>query len=318
MRARSIAVASLMIITLPASVLAAEAYQPPVNEYGQPDLQGVWSLRSLTPLERPDSLKNLVISAEEAEAYIQSIHAIIFDDLSDPDSELQNVSELTQIRGELRSSAIYDPPDGRMPFTELGLKIEEQSRQRDLTLFDHPEQRLLDERCLGSLVFPPFRPFVSDIPRRIVQTEDYVLIYSEDPSGARIIHLTEDRLSNINPSFAGYSTGTWQEDTLIIETSGFRADEPARLVFGRSLLVGAQSKVIERLSLISAEEILYQFSVEDPNFYTMTWRGEFIFQRDINVSYEYSCHEGNYSMPGILRGGQMEQARIAAESAVAN
>lgn len=297
---------------------STEVYDPPRTEFGYPDFQGSWVARSLTPLERPDALPGLVVSAAEADRYIDGFKQIVFAGVVDPDILLENISHLNRIGGELRSSAIIDPADGRIPFTELGLDLAGQAGRRDLTLFDHPEQRPLDERCLGSIGLPPFRPFIFGIPRKIVQTSDYVLIYTEDPSVPRIIRLTEDRLPNIPASFSGYSTGVWEGDALVIETDNFRDDELARLVVGRSVLIGSQTRVLERLTPTSEEEILYEFSVEDPRFYSQLWRGEFTFELEADVIYEYSCHEGNYSMPAILRGGQMEQARLAAASDVDN
>lgn len=297
---------------------STEVYDPPRTEFGHPDIQGSWVARSLTPLERPDALPELVVSAAEADRYIDGFKQVVFSGVVDPDILLEDISHLNRIDGELRSSAIIDPADGRIPFTQLGLDLAGQASRREQSLFDHPEQRPLDERCLGSLGLPPFRPFIVGIPRKIVQTSDYVLIYSEDPSVPRIIRLTEERLQNIPASFSGYSTGAWEGDTLIIETDNFRDDEIARLVVGRSVLIGSQSRVVERLRRISADEILYGFSVEDPGFYRQAWRGEFTFELEADVIYEYSCHEGNYSMPAILRGGQMEQARLAAASDVDN
>ena len=66
------------------------------------------------------------------------------------------------------------------------------------------------------------------------------------------------------------------------------------------------------------EELLYQFTVEDPTFYTEPWSGEFSFYWFDGNTYEFSCHEGNYALPGKLRGGQMEVARLAAEKSKSN
>jgi hypothetical protein len=80
----------------------------------------------------------------------------------------------------------------------------------------------------------------------------------------------------------------------------------------------SSSKVVERFTRLSDEQLLYQFTMEDPELYTQPWNGEFSLNKTTNATYEYSCHEGNYSLPGILIGGRMEQERIAAESAVSN
>jgi hypothetical protein len=69
--------------------------------------------------------------------------------------------------------------------------------------------------------------------------------------------------------------------------------------------------VTERFTRIDPGELLYQFSVEDPVHYTKTWSGEYAFKPQKGVLYEYACHEGNYSVPGILRGARLKEASAA-------
>jgi hypothetical protein len=141
-----------LFLTTTLSAQSVEVYDPPRTEYDHPDLQGSWSSRSITPLERPTSLPNLIITTEEAEAYAEVFVQFAFNDFADPDTFIQNITNMNEIYGELRSSAIINPENGRIPFSEIGLQVVAQVRQRDLTLFDHPEQRPLDERCLGSVL----------------------------------------------------------------------------------------------------------------------------------------------------------------------
>ena len=144
------------------------------------------------------------------------------------------------------------------------------------------------------------------------------MIYTEDATGVRIIKLNDSNLPQALRSIGGNSIGHWEGNTLSIETSHFSNDHPDRQNAGRLVLIGANSRVIERFTRVSETELLYQYTVEDPTFYTEPWSGEFSFLWLDDNAYEWACHEGNYSLPGILRGGQLEAARLAAEKSNSN
>jgi hypothetical protein len=57
--------------------------------------------------------------------------------------------------------------------------------------------------------------------------------------------------------------------------------------------------------------LFYQFTIDDGELYTHSWGGEYSFQSHDGPIYEFACHEGNYSLPNILRGGQAEAARMS-------
>jgi hypothetical protein len=60
--------------------------------------------------------------------------------------------------------------------------------------------------------------------------------------------------------------------------------------------------------------LFYQFTVDDDDIYTRPWTGEFSFRRHDGPIYEFACHEANYSLPNILRGGQAEAARAVEQN----
>ena len=151
------------------------------------------------------------------------------------------------------------------------------------------------------------------LPRQIVQTRDHVIISSEDSAGVRVIHLGGERPPDVMRSVGGYSVGRWENDTLVVETTHLRADDPARSGTSRPLLFSPRTRIIERFTRVSPTELFYRFTVEDDELYTRPWTGEFSMTRHDGPIYEYACHEGNYSLPNILRGGQAEAARLAAE-----
>ena len=76
-------------------------------------------------------------------------------------------------------------------------------------------------------------------------------------------------------------------------------------------MLSRRSKITERFTRISPTELFYQFTIDDDELYTQPWTGEFSMTRHDGRIYEYACHEGNYSLPNILRGGQAEAARVA-------
>jgi len=82
-------------------------------------------------------------------------------------------------------------------------------------------------------------------------------------------------------------------------------------VLGRPLLISRDSAITERFTRVSDRELFYRFTVEDDHLYTQPWTGEFSMNRHDGPIYEYACHEGNYSLANILRGGQAEAARRA-------
>lgn len=302
-----------LLILLPTTAIPQTTYQAPKTEHNHPDLQGTWHSGSFTFLERPGFFSSLVVTEEQAQEFAQ-VMLNRMADFGDPDTVLQGVSDLSTVRGERRSSVIVNPENGKIPFSEEGLALAEWDDDRVANEFDGPEGRNRDERCIGSLGIPPFRPFFVDIPRAILQTEDYVMIYTEDPVGSRIITLDGAHHVTYPRSYKGKSLGRWEEETLVIETSHFRAEDPALLAVGTTLLVGEDTTIEERLTRIAENELLYEFTVSDPNYYTEDWSGEYSFQRGDDHTYEYSCHEGNYSMAGILLGGRMEQEREAANT----
>ena len=107
----------------------------------------------------------------------------------------------------------------------------------------------------------------------------------------------------------GNSSGRWEGDTLVVETHGFvpgDAYKPASPIY-----VSENARVTERFTRISPTEILYQYTVEDPDAFSQTWRGEQLFYTTKNQVLETACHEGNYSLPGILAGGREMDRRKA-------
>jgi hypothetical protein len=62
-------------------------------------------------------------------------------------------------------------------------------------------------------------------------------------------------------------------------------------------------------SRVGADEILYRFTVEDMLLYTQAWTAETVMKRSVDRMFDYACHEGNYGLTNILRGGRAMDRR---------
>lgn len=295
------------------AVLAQQGspYRVPRTEHGQPDFQGIWATDFLTMLERLPGVDGLVATPEQADKLVAAIRGKM-SPLVDPDVFVHDLNQLVRVRGEYRTSIIVDPPDGRLPYTKAGLALVAKITDRNERQFDNPEERPSSERCLENLGYPPIRTVPVFLPRQIVQTADYVVISNEDVAGPRLIRLKDGSLPDSIRTIGGHSVGHWEGDTLVVHTTNLRTDDPARNVAGRPLLLGPDTRITEWFTRVSDRELAYRYTVEDSTLYTRPWTGEFSMTRyDVQI-FEYGCHEGNYSLPNGLRGGQAEAARAAA------
>ena len=224
-----------------------------------------------------------------------------------------------QIDGEWRTSIITDPPNGRQPpRTEAArARVAERAafaRPNSGTAwwmiengldapgpYDDPEIRPLAERCLlgfGSTAGPPMLPVLYNNLKRIIQTDDYVMILVEMVHDARIVRMNQEHAPPGIRNWLGDSVGHWEGDTLVIDTTNFN-DTPALRGATRDL------HVVERFTRLDADTLLYQFTVEDPNVWTAPWSGEYVWPASDTRVYEYACHEANYSFQGILGGARI-------------
>ncbi len=308
--------ALLIALALPAS-LCAQAQTPrsdlhqeaPRTASGRPDFQGVWGWAFLTGMERPHGFKNLVVTPEQAPALVKEIIAH-YPVVIDPEFQLQGVRALSVVGGAMRSSLVVTPSDGQLPFTEAALAAMKRVDDRENPGFDDPEERSTSDRCLAGMGQPPIRTLPGFIPLQIVQTKNDLVVMVEDVQGFRDIHLDgAPPPRDVMRTFDGWSAGRWDGDTLVVETTHLRADDPTREYIGRSIMVSPQSRVVERLTFVSRDEILYQFTVEDPALYTQPWLAEFVMHRSDKRTYEYACHEGNYGLVNILKAGRVQDGK---------
>ena len=315
MRIGLIAVMVAMSALTSPVALAQGAYAPPRTPDGRPDFGGVWSTTFMTSLSRPGFHKTLVISEEEARKGVE-IFGSGAPDLVDPDFHTHRTTMAAKVRGEYRSSLLVLPENGQMPLTEKAKKLAEHLEWMDTEAHDNPEERPTFDRCLAGSGQPPIRPFTQVLVNLFVQTPDALVIMTEDVAGFRVVHLDGAAPPPaVLAAHGGWSSGRWEGDTLVVETTNTRADDPTRPVFGGTILMEPDSKLVERFTRVGPTELAYQFTVEDPDLYTAPWLAEYSFTMDGTAFYEFACHEANYSMTNILLGGRVADAREAARPA---
>lgn len=311
----------LMLIA--SAVVHAETWQAPSLSWGDPDLQGTWTNATITGLERPGYLKTLVVPPDVARV-VENRTEAFYDSLDDiPEGELpagQDVggyntfwmdpgSRLAVVKGEIRSSLIVHPADGQLPYSPAGRRQLQQALQRITTPPDDPEQRLLGGRCIvgfGSTGGPPMLPVLYNNHYQIVQSPGYVVILVEMNHDARIIRLDGKRLPANVHRWLGDSIGHWDGPTLVVETTNFHPGQSFRASLRHQLYMSAHAKVTERFTRVGPREILYEFSVDDPDVFSQVWKGEMPLLAAEGQIYEYACHEGNYSLPSILSAARQE------------
>lgn len=310
--------ASLLFSTVfAASLCSAESYRPARLEDGRVDLQGVWNLSNLTPLERLPGFDSLVISREQASAIDERIYGMRKSQPTGAAAEVFDEQRMVEpIDGEWHSSVIVEPTDGRIPANAAFQEEAAAFRARTATSGDGPEERPPPERCLSS---PASTPPMLSVPtlnlHQIVQTPDAVLIQSEWNRDARIVRMNARHNPAALASWLGDSVGWWDGDTLLVETRHFAAASRLRYTAGIYFLVSPATVVTERFTRTAEDELRYEFTVADPTWYTTTWKGRNRLRRSSEPIFEFACHEGNYAIRFVLQG---MRAREAGESPPVN
>ena len=315
-------VAVVLVAPLPAAAQSDGGSTPRVTADGQPDISGIFTFRTLTPLQRPEALAEQEnLTAEEAATFEASERTRLNRDLFDPESGAPSAGYQSRSEGgvlsynefwyergieltkDKRTSLVVDPPDGRIPFTT---EFAEANRVRRLNLrngfADHYTDRSLTDRCLmGSNAGPPMRPGSYNNNVLIMQAPGYVTILNEHIHNTRIIPVDGQQHNDV-PQWSGSSRGHWEGETLVVETKNFLRETN----FAGS---SKDTLLVERFRRVDGDTLIYEFTIEDPNNYTRPWTAVIPFRRTDGPLYEYACHEGNYGLTGILAGARNLQTQ---------
>lgn len=322
----------------PAAAQRASAYKPPRTADGRPSFEGAWTNATLTSLQRSSRYKSLVIPDDQIEA-ITNAHPQVVRQRSDDNLGQQTKFDgrdlqggrgynafwidpgmtFARIRGTYRTSFIVDPADGQIPFKDrraAASRVEEDEeseenenqnpRRAARGNFDGPEARPLGERCFltSGSGGPPMMTYLYNNNYEIAQTADHLAIRVEMNNYTRIVRIGGQHVPSSLRPLHGDSIGWWDGDALVVETTNF-SPHHAR----SRISLTETGKVIERFTREADNQIVYEFTVEDPQRYTQPWRGEMSFMKTDGRVYEYACHEGNYALPGILAGAREQERR---------
>ena len=295
---------------------SAKNWTPPRTPDGQPDLQGIWSNATVTPLERPAELAGKpVLSEREAAQYAKEV--VERTNVDRRDAILGTEADVaraynnfwydrgTKTVGSRRTSLIVDPPDGRVP----ALTPEAQKRLADRDArrarpAEGPEDRSLSERCLvWQTAGPPMLPSGYNNNYQIVQNANYVMIFNEMIHDPRIIPLDgRPHLPQNIRLWMGDSRGHWEGDTLVVDTTNF-TDKTAFRGASQNL------HLVERFKRVDPNTLVYSFTVDDPSAFARPWTAEITSTKSEGRIFEYACHEGNYGLEGMLRGARADDQK---------
>jgi hypothetical protein len=326
--------------------------------WGEPDLQGIWTDETDTPLQRPAKYADQEFFTEAQRAELDAQRAALAgkDKRAERGTELDVTGSYNDVfisrkHTGARTSRIVDPPDGRIPPpTPEAQKISTMDREFRLALMqateacktkyrtcsggkydptpsprraelppryntnarmnrhDSPEDAILSERCLtGGLPGIGGNSF-----RRIVQTPGGISIFYDVGQGQgwqrNIVVDGSPHLPVSIRQWYGDSRGHWEGNTLVIDVTNFSP---------KTDFQGSRENLhlVERLTRSGPTSIEYVVTVEDPTVWTRPWTVTQVFTRQSDqenrIYYEPRCNEGNYGLPGLLRGARMQEAAFA-------
>ena len=318
----TLALAALVAVGAPA--LAQAAYVPPRTADGHPDLQGIWTNASLTTLERGGQFTTVELTPEQA-AQIEKGRAAASAAANAPTNTSEGAprasgniggynafwgdpgTRLGVVNGKARAAWISEPKDGRIPYSDAGRQAFEVGHNRANTDFNGPEGRTPADRCIvgfGSTGAPPMMNVLYNNHYQIVQTPTHVVIMAEMNHDARVIPIGKPHGPPLLANWMGDSVAWWDGDALVVETVAVNPQNVLRPTGQASFYLGEHPRITERFTRVGAEEILYQFSIDEPQAFRTSWRGEMPLRAAPGPIYEYACHEGNYALPDMLRGAR--------------
>jgi hypothetical protein len=298
---------------------AAKNLSLPRSSDGHPDLQGIWSFATLTPIERPAELAGKAsLTDQEAADYAKLKIERDNRDRRDGGTAADVSRAYNDLfydfgnRATNQTSLIIDPADGKFPpLTPDGERRAAARVRANSRPPSGPEDRPLWERCiLGFNSGPPMLPSGYNNNVDIIQTLDTVAMMTEMIHDVRVVPL-DGRPHGQTRQWAGDSRGRWEGNTLVVDSINFTSQGTGTL--GLRVATDENLHLTERFMLRDANTLIYEFTVEDPTVWTGPWTASVPMTRSNAAIYEYACHEGNYGMTGILSGARADEK--AAEEA---
>jgi hypothetical protein len=330
--------------------------------WGEPDLQGIWTEETDTPLQRPAKYadQEFFTATQRAELDKQRAELVGKDRRPERGTELDVGGSYNQLfiprkHTGARTSMIVDPPNGRIPpLTAEARKLAAADTEFRLALLqatetcknklptcaggkydptpsprrtepppryigtavggwyinrqDGPEDSVLGVRCLAG----GLPEFASISFRRIVQTPGGISMFYDVGQGQgfqrNIVMDGSPHLPSNIRQWYGDSRGHWEGNTLVIDVTNFSPKTDFR---------GSRENLhlVERWTRTGPAELEYELTIEDPTVWMRPWTVKRELTRESEqenrIYYEPRCIEGNYALPGLMRGARMEELAFA-------
>lgn len=316
---RRLATSAALVLVLAAPVAAQESprdlavmsgasvgdadWQVPRTPWGDPDLRGIWPLDRVgrTPTERPQALgtKAYLTDEEYAAAMAQADAVAANYEEEDQNNEIGSGHWFEWGTPLKQTSLIMEPANGRIPpLTALGEAMSASMRSSwNVTQFEEIADFNSLDRCLSRGLPSSMTPFPYNNGIRVFQSPGYVVLSLEIVHETRIIPIgDEPPLPDEIRPWLGSSRGHWDGDTLVIETTNLTGETPMNIVGPGNKPIPTSNKqtVVERLTPVGPDTILYEATVSDPVVLTEPYTLRFPWTRDDSYEmFEYACHEGN-------------------------
>ena len=303
-------------------------YQPKRTAWGDPDLRGVWPIDSLggLPLQRTVEQGNRVFLTNEEyavrEARMEKSRNAAAAETKANKLGMGNWVEMTG--AGRRTSLLVDPPNGRLPeltpegkrLYAIGLSSWVPGQTYDwVTDFDSWD------RCITRGFPASMLPFRYNNGIQVLQSPGYVVISLEMIHDARIIPLDGRPFPPPEvKSWMGASRGHWEGNTLVIETRNIRpgASPLNMATIGappyNTIPMSDQARVIERLTPVGPDSIVYEMTFSDPVYWTAPWTVRLDWTRNQKYGmFEYACHEGDEQIRNYITASRAQRAKDAAK-----
>jgi len=299
-----------------AAPAASKAWIPPKTPWGDPDIQGQWPATANIPMQRPANLGNRSTLTDEE--LVQRERQAARQTEADSEEFAKGSQGVTinppsywveHGKPNRQASLVVDPEDGRIPpLTPEGQKAV-QSQRGGLGPGSHFPDKVdswedfdIYSRCIiRGLVFSMLFTLYN-FGNQILQAPGVVVIRNEMIHEARVIPLDgRPHVGSGVRTYMGDSRGHWEGNTLVVETTNFNSQTGT----GGGLFSDV-AKLTERFTRVSADELNYDLTVNDPKTWTKPWTIHMPYKLDPKyVVYEYACHEGNYMMSDALEGARL-------------